>query len=251
MQRIKIASLIGIGVVAVTIVILSLLGEMLLRRGVEDMGSRLTTTPVQLQNVELSLFSGRIALNELRVGNPSEYETPTALSVRAIRVSLDWSSLLHRPILIREIVIEGPEVTIEGSLSRNNLTILRDHVLATTHGPSDRAPNGMQPSEESRRVQVIVTKLRIVDARLNLLLRAGTVKTNLRGVSLGEITLKDLGNGAQATSIGDLTGQVLTALAREVTGAATKNGTSVIEEAGKSAGRSLSEAVQGVKELLK
>lgn len=252
MQRTKRFALIGLGIIAAFAVLLPLLCELLLRRAVEDIGSGLTKTPVQLREADLSLFSGQLVLKDLSVGNPPDYQAPVALSVRAIRVSLDWSSLFHRPILIREVVIEGPEVTLEGSSTRNNLTTLRDQVQAATNGTAaGRASKGSRPSREGELAPVIVTRLRIVDTRLNMLLRAGSVETNVRGISLHEITLKDLGSAAHTTSFEDITAQILAALAAEVTGAVAKSGTGMIEEAGKKAGRSLSEAVEGVKGLFK
>ncbi|HSE57069.1 MAG TPA: hypothetical protein VLA99_00035 [Nitrospiraceae bacterium] len=252
MQRTKRVALIGLGAIAAVAVLLPLVCETLLRRAVEDIGSGLTKTPVQLRQVDLSLFSGRLVLKDLSVGNPPEYQAPVALSVRAIRVSIDWPSLLRRPVLIREIVIERPEVTLEGSPTRNNLTTLRDQVQATTNDSSPGpASKGSRPSRKGELAPVIVTRLRIVDTRLNMLLRAGSVETNVRGVSLREITLKDLGSAAHTTSFGDITAQILAALAAEVTGAVAKSGTGMIEETGKTAGRSLSEAVEGVKGLFK
>lgn len=252
MQRTKTFVLLGLAVIAATVVLLTLLFEPLLRRAVEDLGSRLTKTPVQLREVDLSLFSGQLALKDLTVGNPPGYETPVALEVRAIRVSIDWSNLLRRPVRIREIVIESPEVTLEGSPTRNNLTTLRDQIQATTNGSSSGPPaEGNHPADQGGQVPIIVTRLRIVDTRLNMLLRTGSLETNVRGVSLREITLEDLGSAAHATSIRDITAQILTALAAEVTGAVAKSGTGMIEGAGKAAGRSLSEAVEGVKNLFK
>ena len=252
MQRTKRVALIGLGAIAAVAVLLPLVCETLLRRAVEDIGSGLTKTPVQLRQVDLSLFSGRLVLKDLSVGNPPEYQAPVALSVRAIRVSIDWPSLLRRPILIREIVVEGPEVTLEGSTTRNNLTTLRDQVQATTNGSSPgRASKGSRPSNQGGRAPIIVTRLRIVDTRLNMLLRAGSLETNVRGVSLREITLKDLGSTVHTTSIGEITAQILAVLTTEVTGVVTKSGTGIIEEAGKTAGRSFSDAVEGVKDLFK
>lgn len=251
MRRTKTFALIGLGLIAAAI-LLQLLSESLLRRAVEDIGSGLTKTPVQLREVDLSLFSGRLVLNELRVGNPPGYQTPTALGVRAIRVSIDWSSLLRRPVLIREIVIEGSEVTLEGSPTRNNLTTLRDQIQATRNGSSPgHAAEGSRPSNQGGQAPIIVTRLRIVDTRLNMLLRAGSLETNVRGVSLHEITLKDLGSAAHTTSIGEIAAQILAALMSEMTGVVTKSGTGSIEESGKTARRSFSEAVEGVKDLFR
>jgi uncharacterized protein involved in outer membrane biogenesis len=252
MRRTKTFALIGLGIIAATALLLPLLCESLLHGAVEDIGSRITKTPVQLREVDLSVFSGRLVLKDLSVGNPPGYQTPAALGVRAIRVSIDWSSLLRRPVLIREIVIEGSEVTLEGSPTRNNLTTLRDQIQATTNGSSPgRAPKGSRPSNQEGQAPIIVTRLQIVDTKLNMLLRTGSLETNVRGVSLREITLKDLGSAAHMTSIGEITAQILSALTTEVTGVATKSGTGIIEEAGKTAGRSFSGAVEGVKDLFK
>jgi hypothetical protein len=253
MHKLKTLALIGLAVVTVITISLPLLCKSLVRRAVEEIGPRLTGTRVQLQDVDLSLISGQLVLKDLSIGNPPGYQAPTAVRVRAIRATIDWSSLLRRPLFIREIVIEGPDVTLEGSQTRNNLTALRDHVRTATNGASSgRISKRERPSQQEQSAAwVIVKTLRIVETRLNVSLRTGSLETNVRGISVREITVRDLGDANHATSIGEITAQILGTLTTEVTGAVTKSGAGIIEEAGRTAGRSVSEAVDGVKDLLK
>lgn len=252
MHKLKALALIGLAVVTVVTISLPLLCESFVRRAVEEIGPSLTGTRVQLQDVNLSLFSGQLVLKDLSIGNPPGYQAPTAVRVRAIRATIDWSSLLRRPLFIREIVIEGPEVTLEGSPTRNNLTALRDHMQTATNGASSgRISKRERPSKQEQSATVIVKTLRIVETRVNVSLRTGSLETTVRGISLREITLRDLGGANHATSVGDITAQILGTLTAEVTGAVTKSGAGIIEQVGRTAERSASEAVDEVKGLFK
>ena len=85
--------------------------------------------PVQVASVDLSLVSGRGAVETILVENPSDFDTDRALEIGHTAVYLDVGSLRDDVIIIREIVIDGAQLFAEQrGLRRNNLLDLLGHL---------------------------------------------------------------------------------------------------------------------------
>ena len=60
----------------------------------------MTKTSASLEDVDLSLFSGNIALKGLKIGNPQGFAAPNAFELGQISVKFDPKSLLTSKIII-------------------------------------------------------------------------------------------------------------------------------------------------------
>ncbi len=105
-------------ILGLAVVFLSL--NSLVKKGVETVGPKLTKTEIRLKNASLSPFSGNGQLTGLFVGNPEGFKAPSAIQVGDISVGLQPSSVLSDKVIIDKVNIQGPEITLEGSLSGNN-----------------------------------------------------------------------------------------------------------------------------------
>ncbi len=234
----------------VTILVVSL--ERLARIGVERIGSHLTKTTVSLQGVSLSLVAGRAVLEGLMIANPSPYQSPTALSARRVTAELDWSTLVRDTLVIPELAIEEPDVTFEGSLSSNNLDTLRANLQAHTRSDAptegNRAPQGRT---------VIIRRLRITGAKVNVWIRTSTLETKAHGVRLKDITLENLGDPEHPLSTAEVSTKIFAALTQEAvavlgktTGGLVGQGADSLMSGAREAGKTLDRAVDGLKQLL-
>lgn len=85
--------------------------------------------PVTVEDVDLSLVSGRGAVVGLLVENPNDFDTDRALEVSSITLHLDVASLRGDVIIIPAIVIEDAQLFAEQrGLRRNNLLDLLRHL---------------------------------------------------------------------------------------------------------------------------
>ena len=107
----KIVSIVG-GLIAVVVFVFVFAGDAI-KVAVEEMGPKLTKSEVKLAKVDLSLASGEAALSGLKIGNPATFSTPHAFKLDNIAVKIDTSSIGQDTIVIKEILINAPNIIAE------------------------------------------------------------------------------------------------------------------------------------------
>ena len=234
--------LVGGGLALALVVLLSL--ERLVRTGIERVGTEQAQVAVTVQGVRISLLAGRARVDGLTVVNPSGYQSPVALTVRSIAAQLDWASLASHRIVLPEVVIDGPELTFEGSLSDNNLETIRKNLIG-----SARVEGGQDPASGGQTNTFVIRRLRIVDTRVNLRLRAGSFESSGEGIRLKPITLEHLGDPAHPMSTADLAAKVFGALTQEAVGSIGKTAGGLVGKGADEAGKTVERAVEGLKRL--
>ncbi len=223
---------IGGGIVVVLILVIGVGGYFLLSNlgsivvaAVERYGSEVTQTQVSLADAEVDITSGKGALSGLKVGNPSGFQTDSAISLGEIAVKLDTGSVTEKTIVVTEIAVTQPEVTYEVGATGSNIDAIRQNVeaFAAAQGGGGGTSGGDQPAADGSADEGAERKLVIDD----LYIRGGTVKvsaTFLEGETLSavlpEIHLTDIGRdtgGATpqqvveriVAALGDETGKVI------------------------------------------
>ncbi len=194
---------IGGGVAAVLIVVLAVvfyfvftsLGSLIVA-AVESFGSEATQADVELKSAEVSVTSGEGALRGLRVGNPKGFATDSAFWLGQVSLKLDVATVTSDPVVIKEIVIQAPEVTYELGDAGSNIDALKRNVDRYAKQMSGSGGGGQGTGGGSGDAGAEGPKL-IIE---NLYVRDGTVKvsaTALGGktlsVPLPTVHLKDIG----------------------------------------------------------
>ncbi|MGH7229692.1 MAG: hypothetical protein ACREIH_10840 [Nitrospiraceae bacterium] len=246
---------------ALLLVLLLLVGVLhlwlgsLIKRGVEQVGPRITQTSVTLREVDIALLSGRAKLEDLTVGNPTGFQAPSAFRLRNATIRLDWMSVPSDILVIEEIVIDGPEITFEGTPASSNLGTIRDNAKAfASADSSEKAPS---PKSEPKQVfgkKVRIKRFSLTNARANLWLRAGGVETKAQGLTLQDIRLENIGNESSGASVQEVIAIVLTSLTNSATRLATSLDKALEKGAqalGESAEKATSNTLEDVKGLLK
>ena len=73
------------------------------------------------------------------MGTPEGYKTASAIEMGNIKVSVKIGSVLSDTIVVDEIIIQAPQITLEGSLTgKNNISTILNNVEA--YGASDQQP---------------------------------------------------------------------------------------------------------------
>ena len=85
---------------------------------------------IELQSVRVSPFTGLVHLKGLVVGNPEGFHTESAAQIGEFKVQVSLPSLLTDKIVIKEILIDGPQITYERSLRSDNFAALQKNVEA-------------------------------------------------------------------------------------------------------------------------
>ena len=242
--------LIGLGVLVViaAVGIFVFLGNLndIVRAAVEKVGSDMTQTNVVLNEVDIELTSGKGALRGFRVTNPSGFSDDDAFKFDEVSVSIDLSSVRSDPVIIKEVIITGPEVVYEfGDDGVSNLDRLNKNVQSKSGGGEKSSGGGDSPNIVIESLVLQGGKVAVVAPLLNEKL----------SVPLPTIRLKDIGKDGKGATPEEIATQIMDAVLKgaqnavanakinvdQLTGAAMKQ----VEEAAGEATKALEDATGG------
>jgi len=187
-----------------------------IKKGVETVGPMVAKVPVKLESVSVSLWSGSGKIKGLLVGNPEGYKTPSAIQVGTAELALQPGSLLSDKVVIRNINVQGPEITFETDLKGNNLS----KIVANMEGSSGGGTEPTKPesqSKSSRKLQV--DNFVVTGGKINVSVTALGGKSAT--VPLPEIRLTGLGQGPDGITAAELTKRVLQEIEKKAAQAAS------------------------------
>ncbi len=220
------------------------------RRGIENVGSKVTKVTVTLEGLHLSLFSGSGALKGLTVGNPDGYHTPSAIQIGSLNLRLQPGSLFGDKVVVKTLQFEAADVNFEGGLKGNNLSMILANTKGTPSSGSAEGGSAGGSKGESRKLEVD-----------DLLISGGKVNVtvvDLRGkalpavpVNLPEIHLTNLGTGPEGITAAELTKTLVQEIEREAAKAAAGTLSNFGKEAGTMGKNAAGEVSKGINSLFK
>jgi uncharacterized protein involved in outer membrane biogenesis len=217
MKKIIVRLLIALVVVVILAVLtVGLFLDKAIKSGVETIGPKLTKVDITLQSVSLSLLSGSGTIKGLLVGNPAGFKTPSAISVGTASLSLEPGSLLSDKIVIRSIIVQGPEITFETDFKGNNLSKILANVQEVAGGAS-KEPAQSREAKPAKKLQVDEFIISGGQVRVSVTALGGQVAA----IPLPEIHLQNLGQGPEGITPGELAKQVLEAIEKGAARAAS------------------------------
>ncbi len=231
MKKLIKLGLIGLVVLILIGVVVAMSIESIIKKGVETVGPKVTKVDIKLDSVQLSALSGKGGVKGLVVGNPEGYKSPTAIKLATASMAISPSSVLAKKVVIHSIVVEAPEITLEGGLNENNLTKILANVQEFA-GTSAKGDSGKEDKSSAKKLQV--DELTVTGAKV-------TVSLSMLGgkpmsVTLPDIHFKDLGTGPEGITPGDLVAKVFSEVV-----------SSTITTVGSSVGKLGKDALNGVK----
>lgn len=185
--------------------------------GVKEYGSRVTKTDVVLENVDLDIFGGKVALTGFSVGNPAGFSQDPAIRFDSVLVDVNIKETSDKVIHIREIRIDNPAVLYEVNRTTNNLTALQQNVDAfmKEHGLA----GGEQKAESSSEgPKLIIDNLFVTGAMVSVrapMLGGQKIESGVPAIHLANIGKDDGGASpgeVAALLIEQLTGQTMNVL---------------------------------------
>ncbi len=262
MKKLIIKLIVAVVVVLVLAVVVSIfyLGS-IVKKGVETVGPTITKTDMKVGSVTVSLLSGHAKVTDLVIGNPDGFKTESAIKMGLVSATVQPASVFSDKIVVKSIVVQGPEITYEGSLSGgSNLKKLLDNVEAATGGDKSAPKEKPDTGEKKPAKKLQVDEFVLTDAKIHVSLKELGGKSAT--VPLPVIHLTDLGKGSEGITPAELTQKVLTAVldgSIKAAGSAVtdlgKGATEAVKkaagEAGKTAGEAVGKATKSVTDLFK
>jgi hypothetical protein len=247
--------LIRAGIVVVALLAAALLAlylnlSSLVKKAVETFGPEMTKVDVRLGSASLSPFSGGGELSLLFVGNPPGYSTPSAIRVGDIKVAVRLSSLMSDTIVVDEVSVRQPEITLEGSLTGNNLTKILDNINGSA-GEAKKTGEAA-PGAKKAGKKIIVKDLVIEGGKVNL-------STPMLGgksitVPLPPLHLQNLGSAENGVTPAELVQEVMKPLLGSVVQAGEAGLASALKDVtglGKQGADQLKNAGKSISDLFK
>jgi len=161
---------------------------------------------VALDGAGISLYSGQGALRGLRVANPAGYRAPYAVRVGQVQVALKPLSVLSDRVVVRSVVVQGPEIHYEKRGGKTNLDVIRANVEST-----------VKRTDAGKKLQI--DSLIIRDAKVYFYEKRDKPP---RVLTLKEIHLQDLGKGPEGLTGAELTQKITDKVIEETAAAVAK-----------------------------
>ncbi|HEY3857600.1 MAG TPA: hypothetical protein VGO67_24725 [Verrucomicrobiae bacterium] len=234
-----------IGIVAVAFSI-----DTIIKRGVETVGPKATQAKVTLKAAGAGIFSGRLELMGIFIGNPDGYTLPSAITVDDVSVGVQPRTIFAPKLVVDTIAIKDPIITLEGGLKDNNLTKLEknlnDYIGSSSTAPDTKAPPA-SPAKPERKLQVNDLLLTGAKLEFNSKLSGGKTIT----LSIPDIHLTDLGTGPEGITGVEVSQRVLHAILDKASVELVKNAANLgLDQVGNVKGAAR-KAVDSVKNLFK
>ena len=212
-------------IIVVAVVAIYLTAGICVRSAVSTLVPQMTQTEASLDDADISIFSGKVALKGFRIANPAGFANPNAFEFKEISVRFEPTSLLSNKIVINEIKIDGTKIDAELAKTGNiNLMLLNNNVQrylgASIPRMGEEEPQKQVKKETSNKT-VIIKDLQVVNSSLKLALLS-----NVKEIKLPAIHEKNIGE-KEAKPLGEAIADILTEL--------LKNSFSQISKSGKDA----------------
>lgn len=110
----------------------------IVKSAIEDNGSELLQTDVDVSNVNVSLFDGTGTIHGFTVANPADFSDESAVEIDEIDIKIDLSTIFSDVIVVEDINIKNPELFFEQKGVGINLRKLNQNMdeAADTEGPA-------------------------------------------------------------------------------------------------------------------
>ncbi len=168
---------------------------------IKAVGSEATQTPVEVEDVEISVFSGKGEIRGLVIENPDGFNTGYAFELGSIAIHLDVGSLRQDVIVIHEISIDGARLIAEQKIRRNNLRQILGNL-------QEYAETG----EETEWPNLVIEQLHFTNAQVTLHAPLVSEKT----FDIPDIHASDIGRPSVGVSVPEAPLRILEPIITEV-----------------------------------
>ncbi|MBN2332280.1 MAG: hypothetical protein JXO49_01145 [Deltaproteobacteria bacterium] len=206
---------IGLGAIVVVIIVALFFVyrslDTIIEKAIEKYGSEITQTTVSLDGVEISPTSGQGALLALNIGNPRGFATDSAFRLGKIKIHLDVGTITKDPIVIKEILVDKPEVTYELAASGSNIDTIKRNVQTYAGAQKTTAK---QTDGGKKGPGLIIENLIINNGAVNV--SAAALKGKKMSAQLPDIHLRDIGKSKGGASPAEVAEQIMASLTKGI-----------------------------------
>lgn len=216
-------------------------------KSVNTFAPKITGTKVTLDSASISPLTGSGTLKGLFVGNPEGWKSDKAFSFATVRVSVVPGSLLGDHIVVKDVLIDGPEFVYETKIVSSNIKDLLKNIEKNI-GASEGKPSEQPSSKEGKPLKFEVKNFRLQNAKVTL----GVGPTAIT-MPMPPLVLTDLGTKEGGITPDQLAVKIMPNILANITKAVAESALNVGGAAGAAATDSAAGAVkkagEGIKKL--
>ncbi|GJL78654.1 MAG: hypothetical protein NPINA01_16430 [Nitrospinaceae bacterium] len=185
--------------------------DSLVTMAVEKYGSDALQAEVTLDETKISATSGKGTLRGLKVGNPKGFESDSAFRLGEVSMTLDVGTITKDTVLIKEILIAGPDITYEIGATGSNLDALQKNVAQQAGGGGEKSSDEEKPSSSNKNgKKLIIDSLIIRDGKINV--SAVGLKGKKLSVKLPRVQLSGIGRDKGGASPAEVIKKLMVAV---------------------------------------
>ena len=243
----KILLITGAVILVLWLVLMLSLGQ-IVKTAINTAGPKLAGVPVHVKTVLVQPFLGIVRIKGLVIGNPAGFNTPSAMELNDFKLNIKMSSLFSDAIVIKEILIDAPQITYEKGLKSSNLSTLQEN-LAPKGAAAPKTEAAPAPEKKKGAAKkVIIEDFQLNGAKVNVTITAlGGKELTL---PLPNIHMKDIGKSSGGANPAEVISKVFDSISKAVVDAVASSG-NVAGKALKDAGGAASDAAKGAVDSVK
>jgi hypothetical protein len=221
------------------------------KSGVDTIGSKAIGAEVKLNDVNISLLSGKGQLKGLFVGNPEGFKSDRAFMLNEVRLAINVKSVFSDRIIVEEVYIDAPDITYEKGSGGDNIKAIMKNIESFAGGDEQAAKKeeGKKSEESGKKIQI--NSLVVKDGKINM--SATVLQGEKLALSLPDIHMKDIGKEKEGTTISKALQQVFAMVNKNiitaVAGSVVDIGKGAEEAVSGTIGKSVGGAVDKLKGL--
>jgi len=259
----KILAIIGVVILVLVVVLVLFLGN-IIKAGIETAGPKIAGVPMNVEKVKVNPLTGMVHVRGLIIGNPEGFKTESLMELGEFKLDVALGSLMTDTILIKQILIEAPEITYEKGLRSSNISTLMDNLAPEETGEEKAAEEPEEKKAPAKKVVIEDFQLNNAKVHATITAMGGKKMT----VPISNIQMKDIGKETGGTNIKEVVSEVFAALSDsivkavassgDIAGDALKGATGTLQDAGgatgdalKDVGGTATDAAKGAADSLK
>ncbi|MEI8206508.1 MAG: AsmA family protein [Kiritimatiellales bacterium] len=243
----------GAVILVLWIVLMLSLGQ-IVKAAVNTAGPKLAGVPVHVKTVIVQPFLGIVRMKGLVIGNPAGFNTPSAMELNDFKLDIKMSSLFSETIVIKEILIDAPQITYEKGLKSSNLSTLQENLAPKGAAAPKTAAAPAPEKKKGAAKKVIIEDFQLNGAKVHVTITAlGGKKMTL---PLPDIHMKDIGKNSGGANPAEVISEVFNSISKavvdavassvDIAGKALKDVGGVATDAAKGAADSIKKGIGGL-----
>jgi hypothetical protein len=185
--------------------------DFVVKTAIERFGPDITGVAVQVAQVRISAADGKGTIRGFSLGNPPGFKSPRAVQVGEITVGVEPATLRGDVVVIREILVDSPQISYELGGGSNNLETIQRNIeryVKRAAGESGKEQGGAKPAGR----RYVIGRVTLRNARVtmtNPLLKGGGITFDIPDIDLRDVGRRP--NGVTAAEAAKTVTAALTA----------------------------------------